>query len=312
MKKVVIYSRFSSENQDERSIDDQERTCEEFALRQGWTVIGKFADRGISGASMINRPQMQKLLEAARTGLCDIVLSEALDRISRDLGDTSSIYNQLKFSEVQLHTLSEGAITEMHVGFKGTMNSMFLEELKRKTHRGLEGRALQGKSAGGKAYGYDIPRIFDDRGEAVTGERVINTAEAAVVQRIFTEYMKGKSPRKIAGELNKEGVPGPNGKLWGASTIYGNRKRGTGIVNNELYIGRQVWNRLRYMKDPSTGKRVSKLNPESEWVITDVPELRIIEQELWDKVRAYQGVLNSKESCGEKRRPTYLLSGNPP
>ena len=69
---------------------------------------------------------------------------------------------------------------------------------------------------------------------------------------------------------------GPSGKGWGPSTIHGNRQRGTGILNNELYVGRLVWNRLRYMKDPETGKRVSRLNPETDWIIQDVPELRII------------------------------------
>lgn len=74
----------------------------------------------------------------------------------------------------------------------------------------------------------------------------------------------GKTPRAIAHKLNKEGVDGPTGKGWGPTTIHGNRQRGTGILNNEIYIGRLVWNRLHYVKDPDTGKRVSKLNPESE------------------------------------------------
>jgi len=77
-------------------------------------------------------------------------------------------------------------------------------------------------------------------------------------------------------------VDHPSGALQGSSTIYGNRQRGTGILNNELYIGRQVWNRLRYTKDPSTGKRVSRMNNEKDWVITDVPDLRIVDQDVWD------------------------------
>ena len=71
-------------------------------------------------------------------------------------------------------------------------------------------------------------------------------------------------------------------------------KRGTGLVNNELYIGRLVWNRLRYVKDPSTGKRVSRLNPESAWITTEVPELRIVDDALWEAVRARQGEIAGK------------------
>ncbi len=62
-------------------------------------------------------------------------------------------------------------------------------------------------------------------------------------------------------------MPGPSGKGWGTSTINGNRRRGTGILNNELYTGKLVWNRLAYIKNPETGNRISRLNPKSEWIV---------------------------------------------
>jgi site-specific DNA recombinase len=132
------------------------------------------------------------------------------------------------------------------------------------------------------------------------------------VTRIFRDYANGISPKKIAGMLNAERAPGPSGKGWGASTLHGNRERGTGILNNELYIGRQIWNRLTYVKDPDTGKKVSCLNPETEWVITEVPDLRIINQELWDAVRARQGAMKTKNTdvpIWDRRRPRTLFSG---
>ena len=94
--------------------------------------------------------------------------------------------------------------------------------------------------------------------------------------------------RAIAKTLNDEGIPGPSGKAWGSSTIHGNPKRGTGILNNELYNGRLIWNGLRYIKDPETGRRVSRPNPESAWLTKDVPALRIIDQDLWDAVKQRQ------------------------
>jgi hypothetical protein len=81
------------------------------------------------------------------------------------------------------------------------------------------------------------------------------------------------------------------------STIYGNGKRGTGILNNELYIGRLVWNRLRYVKNPDTGKRVSRLNPEAEWMRKEVPELRIVSDDLWTAAKSRQ----QQTSAGERR-----------
>jgi len=99
--------------------------------------------------------------------------------------------------------------------------------------------------------------------------------------RIFKEYADGMAPRQIATRLNREGVPSPRGGQWNASTINGNRLRRNGILNNELYAGRITYNRQRFLKDPETGKRIARLNPEREWVTREVDGLRIIDDELW-------------------------------
>ena len=138
-----------------------------------------------------------------------------------------------------------------------------------------------------------------------------------VVRRIFTDYAAGKSPRAIAHELNAEDIAGPRGTGWGPSTLHGNVKRGNGVLNNELYIGRLVWNRQRFLKDPETGKRVSRLNPENEWVIQDVPELRIIDDKLWLTVKERQAAIRkryvSEDGNGlmATRRKRYLISSGP-
>lgn len=131
----------------------------------------------------------------------------------------------------------------------------------------------------------------DAAGEPVRGERRINEAEAEIVRRIFREFAAGRSPRAIALDLNREGVPGPFGRAWGDTTIRGHACRGNGILNNELYIGCLVWNRQRFIKDPSTGRRVSRRNPEVEWIRSEVPELRIVDDELWQAAKARQAEL---------------------
>jgi Recombinase len=90
------------------------------------------------------------------------------------------------------------------------------------------------------------------------GEREIHPAEAAIVQRIFRAFADGVSPKAIGKTLNAEGICGPKGVAWSPSTIHGHASRGTGILNNELYVGRLVWNRQRYEKDPSTVEREIK------------------------------------------------------
>ncbi len=90
----------------------------------------------------------------------------------------------------------------------------------------------------------------------------------------------------IARDLNHDGVPSPRGGQWNASTINGNRARRNGILHNELYAGNVVWNRQSFRKDPETGKRVARVNPREDWITVEVPELRIIDTETWDRVQA--------------------------
>jgi site-specific DNA recombinase len=182
-----------------------------------------------------------------QTGRFDLVLSEALDRISRDQEDVAAVFKRLRFAGVSIVTLSEGEITELHVGLKGTMNALFLKDLAMKTHRGIRGRVEAGKIGGGNAYGYRAVKTLDASGKPVRGEREIIEEQAEIVRRIFREYVAGKGPQKIAADLNREAVPSPTGKRWSDTTIRGNRAIGSGILNCELYIGVIRWNRQRQM-----------------------------------------------------------------
>jgi site-specific DNA recombinase len=320
--RVALYARYSDDNQSPKSIPDQFRICREHAAREQWEVVGTYEDEAISGDSVILRPGVQALVKDAQRGKFDVVLAEALDRISRDQADVATLFKHLRFAGVPIVTLAEGKITELHIGFKGTMNALFLRDLAAKTHRGLRGRVEEGKSGGGLCYGYDVVKRTDAAGEPIRGERRINEAEARVVRRIFREFAAGKSPRAIVLDLNREGILGPFGDAWGDTTIRGHACRGTGILNNELYVGKLVWNRLRYVKDPSTGKRVSRRNPESAWIKIEVPELRIVDDALWQAVKARQaelaklfeattkGVREARaKRMNEARRPAFLLSG---
>ena len=307
-KRVAIYARYSSDMQSAASIEDQIRICKEYAEQNGWQLVNCYTDAEISGASMLLRPGIQALMELVARREVDVVLAEAMDRLSRDQEDIAGIRKRIVFAGAEFITLAEGEVTAMHIGFKGTMNAMQLEDLANKTRRGLRGKIENGQSGGGISYGYIAHHTVASNGHIIRGDREICEEQAAIVRRIFHEYAyKNTSPRNIAAQLNAEGIPSPSGKTWAASTINGNRQRGTGIINNDLYRGQLVWNRQRFVKDPATGKRVPRFNPESEWVVHDVPELRIVEQDVWDAVKLRQGKLDKRTY--KKRRPQYLLSG---
>jgi len=316
-QRVAIYARYSSDNQRDASIEDQIKLCRQrIAAAEGWDLEQVYRDAAISGAST-QRPGYQAMLEAAREGGFDIILAEALDRLSRDQEDIAGLYKRLKFAGIQLFTLAEGEISELHIGLKGTMNALFLKDLAEKTRRGQMGRIAAGKSAGGLCYGYKpAPRIIGD-GVIERGERRIDEAEAAIVRRIFRSFAEGLSPTAIAKQLNHEGVPGPDGRPWQDTALRGHAERATGILRNELYIGRLVWNRMRYLKDPSTGKRISRMNPKEQWVSEEVPALRVVEQPLWEQVqtrlagiRDAAGANNpDRPKFWETRRAKHLLTG---
>ncbi|MEC3909641.1 recombinase family protein, partial [Sphingobium sp. CR2-8] len=312
--KVAVYARYSGDNQREVSIVDQLRICRLHAEKMGWDIVEEYTDPKISGASLL-RPGIQALIADAGSHRFQIVLAEAMDRLSRDQQDMAGIFKRMNFSDIKIVTLSEGEISHLHVGLKGTMNALFLKDLADKVRRGLRGRVELGKSGGGNSYGYDVVRRLNAIGELERGERTINELQAQIILRIFRDYIGGKSPKTIAFELNREGIESPSGGHWGSSTINGNCQRGTGILNNEMYVGKIVWNRQRFIKDPDSGKRQARLNPESEWVIQDTPELRIVPNELWQQAKAKQGSLKlsrngeaSKASFRDRRRPKHLLT----
>jgi site-specific DNA recombinase len=305
--RTVIYARYSTDLQSKSSIDDQIRECKRYAERRDLKVTGCFTDAAVSGASM-HREGLVSLMQ--NTHQFDVVLCESLDRLSRDQGDIANIQKRLVFNGVKIFTIEDGEISAMHIGFKGTWNALQLDAIRDKTRRGLRGKIENGKSAGGKSYGYNVVKAFDSAGNPIKGKLEINDTESKVIERILGDYAyKDKSAKTIAIELNQEGVKAPNGGDWGFSTINGNRQRGTGILNNELYIGQRIWNRLEYMKNPDSGKRNSRVNPEREWLVKSVPQLRIVEQELWDAVKAKQGALSKQSGNAKPRmRAKHLFS----
>jgi site-specific DNA recombinase len=218
--KVAIYARYSSDNQRDASIADQMRVCRAFAERQGWTIAQEYSDHAVSGATLL-RSGFQALMRDALNRRFDVVLAESLDRFSRDQEDTAGLFKRLTFAGVNIVTLAEGDITHLHIGFKGTMNALFLKDLVEKTHRRLRGRVEDGKSAGGLCFGYRVVKALN-AGTVTTGEREVAPEEAGIVERIFQDFIAGVSPKQIAKNLNREGVAGPFGGAWSPSTIYGN------------------------------------------------------------------------------------------
>jgi DNA invertase Pin-like site-specific DNA recombinase len=301
MKKAAIYARFSTDLQNERSIEDQVALCRLYAERESLNVDKIYEDRARSGASIIGRDGLLALLDGARNGIFRVLIVEALDRLSRDMEDLAGLHKRLTFFDVEIRAVHEGRVNTALVGLRGLIGQLYREDNAHKVRRGLAGCIREGRSAGGLAYGY----------QAAPGEpgryRIVDE-EAVVVRRIFDEYLDGERPRTIAARLNHDLVPPPRGERWNASTINGNAKRGNGILHNEIYVGRLVWNKVRMVKDPATGRRVSRENTASEYRTAEAPELRIVEPDVF---KAAQELKRSRGGIRihAQRRSKHLLSG---
>ncbi len=165
-------------------------------------------------------------------------------------------------------------------------------------------------------------KALDAVGEPIRGERRINEQQADIVRRIFREFANGSSPRAIARRLNDDGIPGPRDKRWSDNTLRGRAARGTGLLNNELYVGRLVWNRQRRALNPETRRKVSRINPPEEWVVANVLHLRVLDDDLWkaakdrqdESAKVYAAAIADVRHAhanpmNATHRPRHLLSG---
>lgn len=308
--RAALYARYSTDQQRQTSIDDQLRAAHERAAREGWEVVATHADEGISGSVPVAlRAGGKGLLAGALASRWEVLIVEGLDRLSREIGEAEQLVKRLEHRGIRIIGTADGYDSEargrkvMRIA-RGLVNELYLDDLRAKTHRGLAGQVDRGMSAGGRSYGY--------RSEAVAGGHrlVVDQAEAAIVREVFERFVDGHSTRAIAHELNRRGVPSARGGTWAVSALQGSSTRGLGMLNNELYIGRVVWNRRQWLKDPDTGARRYIERPRDEWQVREDESLRIISPALWQAVQTRARVGPARGTrTGRGAIPRTLFAG---
>lgn len=305
--RAVLYARYSTDKQRESSIDDQLRAARERAAREGWHIVAQHADDAVSGSTPVAmRPGGKALLADALAARFDVLVLEGLDRLSREVGEAETITKRLEHRGIRIVGTADGYDTEargrkvMRIA-RGLVNELYLDDLREKTHRGLAGQFDRGFHTGGVTYGYRTVDAGGGRGRHL----VVDDDQAHTVVEIFQRFADGHSPRQIVYRLNELRVPAPRGGSWAVSALVGDSTRGAGVLNNELYVGRVVWNRRQWLKDPETGKRRYVDRPQHEWQVREQPELRIVPAELWELVRSR---IHARPT-GRTGRPAQTLLG---
>src|SRR5216683_320549 len=294
---AAIYARKSTEQvgvtDEQRSVTRQIEHARASALAHSW-VVGEeyiFVDDGISGAEFRKRPGLTRLLNALRPRppFQVLIMSEE-SRLGREQIETAYIVKQILDAGVRLfyylddreRTL-DSATEKVLLSLAGFASEMERERAQQRTHDALLRLARGGYVTGGKVYGYDNVRASTPGPTGGThrppARRVINPAQAAVVHRIFEWSADEWGITRIAKQLNAEGISPPRGGEhgWAPTAV-------REMLHNELYRGRVLWNRTR--KAHRRGTKTQETRPPAERIEVELPECRIVSDELWEAAHA--------------------------
>jgi DNA invertase Pin-like site-specific DNA recombinase len=327
----AAYVRYSSDLQSETSNIDQTQRCRDAAARQGCVIPEHllFRDDAVSGRFMKNRPALQRLIAMAKQKPSPFVVLyvDSTSRLGRNISEVLQLAKVLKYNGVFLHIASTGLDSrnpafEMVLTMMAMMDEVFLSELRAKVRGGMVGQVMRGFHPGGKCYGYRNERE-DDYGRREVGghaplkgvRQVIDPEEAAIVLLIFKMYAEGNSYERIAKFLNSASILSPQRprkggiRSWCPSAI-------REMLLNERYRGTVNWGMTEKLKNPETAATEYRNRPASEWTTQYHEELRIVSDELWEKVRVQNGLVcekhGPKKLGGMNRTETsrkYLFSG---
>jgi DNA invertase Pin-like site-specific DNA recombinase len=329
---AAVYARKSTEqasiSDEEKSVARQVEHAKLYASRKGWAVDERYiyVDDGISGAEFVKRPGFIKLMNALKP--CPpfqvLIMSEE-SRLGREQIETAYAIKQIIDSGVRIYFYLEdrertlnSALDKVMLSLANFASEMERERGKQRTHDAMLRKVKAGHVVGGKTYGYDNVDLYGEQGPDGKRQRQcvvrrVNDNEAAVVRRIFEAYASGLGLTRIAKVLNSERVPPPRHSLhgWAPSAI-------REMLHRQLYKGVALWNRSQAVQRGGTTKQ--RQRPESEWLRLDSPELRIISDQLWDRVQgrlteAHHSYFRGPGGRRKTRYPgdtiesPYLLSG---
>jgi len=323
--RVVMYARYSSDQQRAASIEDQYRNCRRRTESEGWSVAETYADEAMSGADS-NRPQYQAMLAVASRREFDVLLIDDLSRLSRDQVESERVIRRLEFLGIRIIAVTDGydsetkaATRKIQRGVKNLINEMRLDELREQVHRGLTGQAMKNYWCGGRPYGYRLKPILDPSQHDAYGNPArigtvleIDSDQGKVVAEIFERYAAGVSYFAIARSLNERDIPSPGStwkrevrrcRGWVASAI-------RVMLRNPLYTGHVRWNVSQFVRDPDSGKHKRRRRAEAEWVSHRDESLRVVPDEIFEQVQLrMQAFANNDKRLKSGGKAKYLLSG---
>jgi len=332
---AASYARYSSDNQRQESISDQQRRCNDLADTNDHRILPEFeyADEAVSGTKL-RRDGLDAMLRDGAAGEFQVLYSYSLSRLARESVITMPILKRLVYAyKIRVISVTEGIDSdrdnwEVIASVMSLLHERYVKELAENVRRGQEGAVLAGFSVGDHCFGYTsvpIPGSEKTRKGRDTKPRMVYAIDDVTytwVIRIFQWFVGDRqSLRSITRELNRRGAP----KDHRASTKHWHHTLVADLLANEKYIGIWRWGEMKNTRDPETGqiRQEPRAEEECEKWRRELPDLRIIDdqtfaeaqkllQENYDRYAANRrtdGTLKSSCSGGTHRSPRHLLSG---
>ncbi len=311
-----LYFRLSQEDErqgESASIEHQRTILRKYAEEHGFEIHDEYIDDGISGTTF-QRPEVQRLLDDAKTGVINTIIVKDLSRFGRNYIEVGQYIDYvfpafgIRFIAIQdnVDTENRDSGTMEMMPIMNVFNEWHAANTSKKIRAILKSNAMAGKYHARKApYGYV-------KSDTEMKTPIVDEEAAVVVKRIFEMRASGLSPHKISDILNAEGILNPSRYSMEKFGIVG-RKENVGlwsfcavnsILNNPTYLGhmaQQRWSSVSYKNH----KRYKK--DESDWIIVRDTHEAIVSQEIWDKVREIEkSVAQGRKT---KRGYTHPLSG---
>lgn len=294
---IAAYCRVSTDKEDQlNSLETQKEFFLEYTKRTGDNLIKLYADEGISGTKIKNRKEFQRMLADAEKGLFDMVVVKDISRFARNTVDLLQSVRRLKSLGIETQFLTANMTSMGNSEFVLTIFGALAQEESANTSKRIKfGKKMNAEKGRvpNIVFGYDktIGDYFN---------LSINENEAMAIRQIFQWYTEeGYGGSKIANMLNERGIKTKRGNNWSQNSV-------CRILTNEIYTGKII-NGKEEIADFLTGQRKEK--DESEWLVTIRPELRIIEDEVFDKA---QDILKDRHDSfkitHERQSNKYLFS----
>ena len=294
---IAAYCRVSTDKSDQlNSLETQKEFFLEYTKRTGDNLIKLYADEGISGTKIKNRKEFQRMLADAEKGLFDMVVVKDISRFARNTVDLLQSVRKLKALGIETQFLTANMTSMGNSEFVLTIFGALAQEESANTSKRIKfGKKMNAEKGRvpNIVFGYDktIGDYFN---------LSINENEAMAIRQIFQWYTEeGYGGSKIANMLNERGIKTKRGNNWSQNSV-------CRILTNEIYTGKII-NGKEEIADFLTGQRKEK--DESEWFVTIRPELRIIEDEVFDKAQdILKGRHDSFKITHERQSNKYLFS----